>query len=363
MYVIEALHHEGMPEQAEWLRGEWEKKVKYFLYDDPFPFGSEFVFDRTAFESTHAVARYAIEHPLQPDKRLWYDRNLNRWYSHPDVRPEHAVDFMERQIRANVSMRGWLETSYYYLGSARVGANTLDYMSQMAGWSILDYGLYFNDDHAKYVRLGYASLLSSWALVNSGTAETDYGYWYPGEANDGAAGWAFQTQKQGKTWAVGTASRGIWPYGGESDHGLAGAIRAAATVVLDDPIFGRIALGGTLESEAGNSGVVPRDGVRRRLHWLTADHKVHLRLDADGFQQCSPVEFEDDFGRIAFRLENRAGRAHTMTFEIQGLPDGDYEVLRDKKRMHSFTSRQGKSARCPVPVTSCQGHAIRIRRL
>ncbi len=68
--VIAALKKEGMIEKANWLINEWEKKVKYFIYDDPSPFGSEFVFDRTAFESTHAIARYAIENEMQPDENL-----------------------------------------------------------------------------------------------------------------------------------------------------------------------------------------------------------------------------------------------------------------------------------------------------
>ena len=129
--LLRALRQEDMHQEAEWLQSEWEKKVKYFLYDEPYPFGSEFVFDRTAFESTHAIARYAIENPMQPDHNLWFDRNRNRWYSHPDVRPEHAERFMKRQVDANIAMRGGLEPAYYYLGSARVGANTLDYMSQI----------------------------------------------------------------------------------------------------------------------------------------------------------------------------------------------------------------------------------------
>lgn len=360
--VISALRDEGLMDQADWLQGEWEKKVKYFLYDEPFPFGSEFVFDRTAFESTHAVAKYAIENPLQPDQNLWYDKNLNRWYSHPDVRPEHAAHFMKRQIDANISMRGWLETAYYYLGSARVGANTLDYMSQMGGWSILDYGLHFNDEPAKYIRLGYASLLSSWALVNSGSAETDYGYWYPGVENDGAAGWNFQTQKYGKAWALGTSPRGIWPYGGEIDHGLAGGIRAAAAVVMDDPIFGRIALGGTLQSQDGMNEVVPADGARRRLHILTDDHRLHLLLNSDGFKKGEPVAFDDELRRIAFQLENRAGSDHQGSFDLHGLPVGDYEVLLNGRKIHSFTTVSGRSVPCTLRVTAESDHAVLIRR-
>ena len=40
-----------------------------------------------------------------------------------------------------------------------------------------------------WLQLGYASYLSSWSLVNSGRAETNYGFWFPGKENDGAAGW------------------------------------------------------------------------------------------------------------------------------------------------------------------------------
>ena len=32
---------------------------------------------------------------------------------------------------------------------------------------------------------GYASYLSSWALMNTGRPDTNYGYWFPGPENDG----------------------------------------------------------------------------------------------------------------------------------------------------------------------------------
>ena len=43
----------------------------------------------------------------------------------------------------------------------------------------------------RYINYGYNSLLASWALMNTGTKKTDFGYWYRGEQNDGAVGWAF----------------------------------------------------------------------------------------------------------------------------------------------------------------------------
>ena len=103
---------------------------------------------------------------------------------------------MQAQLAANIFCRGWLEPAYYYLGSDYRGGGgnsfTLTYMSQMGGWSVLDYGLNYAPRADWYLRLGYASYLSAWALMNSGTAESNYGYWYPGKENDGGAGGGFE---------------------------------------------------------------------------------------------------------------------------------------------------------------------------
>ncbi|MES1249988.1 MAG: DUF5695 domain-containing protein, partial [Chitinophaga rupis] len=196
--LIADLEKEGFADDARFLRSEWEKKVKYFLYDDPYPFRSEYAIDATAFESSHALAKYALLNTLQPDSNLWYDKNLKRWYSHPTIRKEDASLFMDRQIQANIALRGYMEPAYYYLGSdfrGRSDSYTLSYMSQMGGWAILDYGLHFSKDPGEYLRLGYAAYLSSFALINTGTPESNYGYWYPGKGNEGASGWAFEPQQ------------------------------------------------------------------------------------------------------------------------------------------------------------------------
>src|SRR5262249_21428549 len=36
--LMEDLEKEGYADDAKFLRSEWEKKVKYFIYDDPYPF-------------------------------------------------------------------------------------------------------------------------------------------------------------------------------------------------------------------------------------------------------------------------------------------------------------------------------------
>ena len=53
--------------------------------------------------------------------------------------------FMDFQLRLNMTDRGWLETTYYQLGTDYRGGMSylLSYMSQMGGWSILDHALHF----------------------------------------------------------------------------------------------------------------------------------------------------------------------------------------------------------------------------
>ncbi|MFZ5942075.1 MAG: DUF5695 domain-containing protein, partial [Bacteroidota bacterium] len=101
--IIRALEEEGFPEKAAYLREEWEKKVKYFVYDDPYPYGSEYSIDRTAFESSYALARYGASTDMKADSALWFDKNQGVWYSHPAVSRADSRAFMERQHMAALS--------------------------------------------------------------------------------------------------------------------------------------------------------------------------------------------------------------------------------------------------------------------
>ena len=129
--LIAALNDAGMKTEADTLRGFWERKVRSFVSGRQDLFRSEYAFDSTGFESTHAFARYALQHP-----------------DLPGVSRADATRFMESQIAANIFCRGWVEPAYYYLGSDYRGgagnAYVLTYMSQMGGWGVLDYALNFS---------------------------------------------------------------------------------------------------------------------------------------------------------------------------------------------------------------------------
>jgi hypothetical protein len=366
MGIISALKREGQAEKAKRLTFEWEKKVRFFVCGGKYPWTSEMPIDSTAFESTYAVARYALDHDLPAAKDLWRDKNSGESYSYPTMTTETKTDFLERQLKANLACRGWLETSYYHLGSDFRGAAgthyCLSYMSQMGGWAILDYGTQFAKNPSDWVQLGFASGLSSWALVNSGDESSNYGYFYPGKLHDGAAGWGFLPQQVGNEWnpATGGLSRGPWPVDGEIDHGFTAGIEGAATVVLEDPIFGLIAYGGSLESKGDTVKVVPRDGVRQRLHFLKDGKRIHIALDCDGFSQDKPIEFSSVDRRIAFNVENRVSVAHRAGLIVYGLASGSYRISVDARPLRTAKVTTGSLA-VALSVKSAETRVIITR--
>lgn len=331
--LIRDLEREGRQEEAGWLRTEYEKKVKYFVYNDKYPYRSEYALDRTAFESSYAFAKYGTLTPMEPDTLSWYDKKLEKWWSHPVARQEDARTFMDRQHFAGLSVRGWLTPKYFLLGgdfTHSSDTHCLSYMAKMGGWSILDYGMHFANDPYDWLQLGYASYLSSWALMNTGTPESDYGFWAPGKQNDGAMGWAFTESKQANAWIRKMMDRGAWFYDGEADLGLGATFRMAATVLTDDPLFGWIALGGVLNGATGEDFVIsPRDGVRNRFALVTADRRLTVEVSRDGFAYDDGITVSRDLSRISLLLENRTADTHTTTMYFFTQPGQQLRVWLD----------------------------------
>lgn len=340
--LIDALEQEGFPQQAAWLRNEWEKKVKYFVYDDLYPFRSEYAFDRTAFESTYAFAKYGATHEMSADKNLWFDLKLKKWYSHPSVRREDSRAFMDRQLASGLVVRGWLNPAFYTLGSDP----GVSYMAAMGGWGVLDYALNFAPAPYDWLQLGYASYLSSWCLMNTGRPDTNYGFWYPGPENDGASGWQFMSAKAGSAWMGSsfpggvTVPRGPWWYDGEIDLGYGGALRMAATIVTRDPVFGWFAYGGSMTEQGGEIAVNPRDGLRRRLDVIIPDvslpfeqdiRRLKVELERDGMAAEGNITMDKALGKIAFTIENRTGNSHKTRVRLSFPLHTKYELLQDGK--------------------------------
>jgi len=354
--LIRALEDNGRRDQADKLRAHWEAKAEFFINKKPDLYQSEYPFDSTAFESTHALAIYAHTRLQNPAATKFRE----------SVQPSDASDFLEEQIRLNVAARGW-EPAYYWLGSDyRASGNTaytLSYMSQMGGWAIENYAIDFAKNPIPYLRLGYQSYLSSWVLLNSGTPESNYGYWFPGKENDGGAGGGFEPRPWGRAWLGNKEmGRGSWWYSGEIDLGFTGALRSASTIVSDDPIFGLYAYGGVVKQTGKSISVVPRDGVRSRFALVRGETRFQMNLSRDGFVSEQPIVFDDSLGRIAFSLENRSHDRHETALHIKGLPPGSYRLSIGHKVTKKFVSDTGRSMMLNIAIPADEVSLVSIRR-
>ena len=348
LYIIDALERTGEQEKADRLRFEWEKKVKYFIYDDPWPFGSEMFVDRTAFESSYYIGEYAKANEMRPIEKLWYDKNEDHWYSHLHLSDSAEDAYMKNQLVSNLALRGMVEPGYHSQGTAD---GRLEYMCNMSGASLLDYAFRFSDNDADLVNVGYNSMLSTWALMNSGPAEQDYGYWYPGEKNDGAVGWNFNTWQKGTMYFKHIQTpRGPWRICGEIDHGLVSAVHDQASYVVQDEIFGIVAYGAELTEKRKSFEVVPRDGVRQRLRIMIDDKSVGLDLNRDGFRKDYPIVVGKDLDTFTFEIESRYREPHSCLVYLENLPSGTYHVSIDGNSLQSTINSEGRNTKSTLEI-------------
>ncbi|MCL1908086.1 MAG: DUF5695 domain-containing protein [Holophagaceae bacterium] len=342
--LIDELEAKGFPAKAAELRAEWEKKAKYFIYDDRYPYRSEYALDRTAFESTYFLAKYGVLNDMKPDQNLWRDYTTQQWYSHPVVTKEKARDFMERQHFAGLSCRGYLEKQWFIYGgdfNRSSDGSVHSYMARMAGTAILDYGYRFADDPYEWLRLGYASYLGPYGIVNTGTPESDYGYWYPGKEKDGAMGQAFTSVKFGRPWIRTEEARGPWRLCGEGDLGMCAITRTAVAMLVDDPIFGWSVFGGNMSEEPKHFAVYPDDGTRTRFRVVNDKIRVGLELERDNWSITKPIIVNKDMRSMELKLENATGNKHLTRLVVDARGARNPRLNADGKNIVSKRDRYG----------------------
>jgi hypothetical protein len=337
--MIDELEKKGLKEKAANLRAEWEKKAKWFIYDEPYPYSSEFVTDRTAFESSYYLAKYGVQNDMKPDQNLWFDPNANKWYSHPVVTKAAARDFMERQLYAALSCRNPLETQWYKLG----GDASMSYMARMGSTPIIDYGYRYAEDPYYWLRLGYAGHYGPYGLANTGTPESNYGYWFPGKEKDGAMGQAYISYKFGgmSNWGAAQSSRGPWEYDMEGDLGWCAITRTAMTMLVDDPIFGWTVFGGNLVENANQFAVTSDDGCRIRFRIVNNQIRVGLELERDNISATKPILVNKDMRSMEFTLENGVDYRHTSRLKVDAQGARNPSLTVDGKRVSSKEGRYG----------------------
>jgi hypothetical protein len=343
--LLTALQNEGMTSQYNQLLPYWESKVAFYATGNPNLFGSEYGFDSTGFEATQAFAKYALTHA---------GSDAAMGSANPVLFLQQASNFMFTEVTANMFDRGFLETAYYHYGSDfRAGGSDnfcLSYMTQMGGWGLLDYALNYATNFPDYLRLGYGSFLAGWGIMNTGTAASDYGFWYHGLNNDGACGGGYEPQAYFDTWLGQPAHRGPWYYSCEQNLGFCGAVREAATVLADDPIFGRFCFGGTLQTNGSAMNIVPLDGIRRRFHALLANGTLHLMLDADRFASNQPLVLNSDLSGITVQIESDNPAAHIAPLHLSASVTAPCTIVANSVVVVSGTLNAGQDTIIQLPV-------------
>jgi hypothetical protein len=202
------------------------------------------------------------------------------------------------------------------------------YMAQMGGWGLLDYALNYASNPTDYLRLGYGSYLNGWSTMNTGTADSNYGFWYPGAQYDGGCGGGYEPSPYNLTWLGGQPMhRGAWYYSAEENLGFCGAIRSAATILADDPIFGRFCYGGMWTNDV-DIKITPLDGVRQRFHAMIGAGTMHLVLDSDHFANSQSLDLTANLSQINFTVETGNAAAHSTPLHFSTSIPGTY-VLSD----------------------------------
>ena len=96
---------------------------------------------------------------------------------------------------------------------------------------------------------------------------------------------------------------------------------------------------------------------------MVAEHRFHLLLKTDGFKELEPVVLKEDLHHIRFQLERRADRGHSGEFELSGLPNGEYAVLINGRRIHKFATTEGGKHVCRYTLQDAGDNCVTIERL
>jgi len=139
-------------------------------------------------------------------------------------------------------------------------------------------------------------------------------------------------------------------------------LRAAATIVVDDPIFGSFAYGGDIAREKNTTQVIPKDGLRARFHIVRGKQRVHILLDRDGFAKDKPISFDDALAVIRFTLENHAAAKHDTLIRISGLPVGSYKVRGQNRLAQKLTIKDDSEQQLRIPI-SASSASVSIERV
>ena len=128
-------------------------------------------------------------------------------------------------------------------------------------------------------------------------------------------------------------------------------LRSASTIVADDPVFGRFCFGGEMRVEKDSLQIIPRDGVRKRLHLRTGGQQIDFELSGARFAKEQPIQWFIDRQRFTLTLETEASAGPEVQLSIAGLPAHSYKIICGQETQE-FHPNETKPLRLRIPAGS-----------
>jgi hypothetical protein len=125
----------------------------------------------------------------------------------------------------------------------------------------------------------------------------------------------------------------------------------AATILADDPIFGRFCYGGIWQ-QTTNLQVIPLDGVRRRFHAMLNNGNIHIVVDTDRFANTLPITLQSGLAQLGFTLETDNATSHTATLHITASTAGSYTVSGASGTIATLNLQAGVESTVDLPIAA-----------
>ncbi len=279
--ILADLKKENLDEEHRDLATEIQKCTDIFLRD-PYPYSSEMALDETAQEQVYFFTRASAESG-NPQGR---DKNL-------------------RTVRVLEALRGGDQPVWFRYGQdlfahpELLGQVTCWYSESLNGLALLK--AYDDTGDPELLLKGYPGVLSVMRNVLADGMGFGWFICAPG----------IFTHEPPKTFESGP---GLWAF-----------MRAAKAYVVNDEAFGLIGCGCAVEQSAGQIKATPRDGVKKRLRFVT--EKIDLKA-AQG--ELASVTLRPANHALELRMTDSTGLAKLARLRITGLPDGQYKVSHGK---------------------------------
>jgi hypothetical protein len=294
--ILDDLKKEEMQKEHNNLLEQIRKCNEVFL-DDPYPYASEYPVDTTAHEQVYFFTRYFGD-----------------------------VEKSRKTVQVIKALRGGNQPVWFQYGNDNKGDLTCWYTESTNGWALLR--AFEDDGDMDTFFKGYAGVMS---------VEVDL-------------------LADGMCYAHFISTPGIFDFTPPRtlDGGIAqfGFLNAVKSYVIEDDAFGLVGCGCRVESVPGEIRVHPRDGLRKRLRFVS--QKIDLEV---GQGEIDQVTMGDQTRWFELCLSDSTGFVKKAEFDLTGLEKGVYLV-----RHGSSTERMTNCGTLSISLPIDDATLIRIER-